>query len=99
MGCNAALHFVGRAVGGGMMRGPPVSHPPYHRHPTPPAYVAPRALKIGIRSTGANNSPYNSPLQVSVLSYIPPAYEVRGKVTFSVCLSVHGEGVPTGLWS
>ena len=63
------LYFTGRAVGGGMMRGPPVSRPPYHRHPTPPAYVAPRALKIGIRSSGANNSPYNSPLQVGVLSY------------------------------
>ena len=51
------------------MRAPPASHPPYHRHPTPPAYVAPRALKIGMRASAANNSPYNSPLQVGLTSY------------------------------
>ena len=26
------------------------------------------------------------------VQYLPPAYKVRGKVIFSVCLSIHGAG-------
>ena len=36
------------------------------------------------------------------VNLLPPAYEVRGKVMFSVCVSIHwggGGGVIPGLWS
>ena len=32
------------------------------------------------------------------VNLLPPEYEVRGKVMFSVCLFT-GEGIPLGLWS